>query len=418
MKQNDEIIFEQSQYSLEDLEQFRDENGFIDLTKAGIKFSKDTREGIGNQDRVKNWVNFNGVKALIKGEAMLGEQKNYGIYAELIVEEMARKLGIPAAHYDLVKMLDENGEEKQGVLSVSVLDIENKEQLVSLNSLIGTEPDPEGEISDTTSFEFTIKRLEAELAHQEYDKDSIEKLILEYKKRTAFILATADTDKHPENIAFIVKKTPDGKEIELAPVFDSEASLLLNMERGLVDDLLQDYEAVVESTTMSDPRIAVMKDREEGGIGCPWADTLETLTEDDELYDYCSEVLGPDMNMDEVFENIERRIKAPLPENVKMFAKCVYQCRNQEFEKVLDGSFIDVYDSRIKKISREDENFMKNLDDKDFMDNFLKNLIDKGTQTLGLHELQNSPILKGPKEKNDMSKENEGDVRDDDGPNV
>lgn len=36
--------FEACEYSIEDLEQFRDENGFIDLTKAGVSFQKGSRE--------------------------------------------------------------------------------------------------------------------------------------------------------------------------------------------------------------------------------------------------------------------------------------------------------------------------------------------------------------------------------------
>ena len=36
--------FESCEYSIEDLEQFRDENGFIDLTKAGVSFQKGSRE--------------------------------------------------------------------------------------------------------------------------------------------------------------------------------------------------------------------------------------------------------------------------------------------------------------------------------------------------------------------------------------
>lgn len=36
--------FEACEYSIEDLEQFRDEKGFIDLTKAGVSFQKGSRE--------------------------------------------------------------------------------------------------------------------------------------------------------------------------------------------------------------------------------------------------------------------------------------------------------------------------------------------------------------------------------------
>ena len=69
-------IFFNSQYSIEDLEQFRDEQGFIDLTKAGVEFTEETREETGNLDRVKNWVNFQGTKALVKGEAIRDEESS------------------------------------------------------------------------------------------------------------------------------------------------------------------------------------------------------------------------------------------------------------------------------------------------------------------------------------------------------
>ena len=54
--------FIQSNYSLEDLEDFRDSNGFIDLTSAGIQLTNESREKRGTVDRFKNWVDFNGKK--------------------------------------------------------------------------------------------------------------------------------------------------------------------------------------------------------------------------------------------------------------------------------------------------------------------------------------------------------------------
>ena len=69
-----------SNLSLEDLEQFRDEEGYIDLDKAGLEVAKESREVRGNEHRVKNWVDFNGSEVLIKEEAQL-DQRNYGVYA-------------------------------------------------------------------------------------------------------------------------------------------------------------------------------------------------------------------------------------------------------------------------------------------------------------------------------------------------
>ena len=66
--------YEKSSYSLEDLESLRDENGFIDLTNIGLALTNESRNIIGNQDRIKNWVDFKGTKALLKGEIALEYQ--------------------------------------------------------------------------------------------------------------------------------------------------------------------------------------------------------------------------------------------------------------------------------------------------------------------------------------------------------
>lgn len=104
--------FIKSDYKLEDLEFFRDEKGFIDLSKADIKITSESREKKGTQERLKNWVDFDGKKVLIRGEVV----DNYSVYAELIVEEIAKELGIETAHYDLIKIKDEGGKESYGVL--------------------------------------------------------------------------------------------------------------------------------------------------------------------------------------------------------------------------------------------------------------------------------------------------------------
>lgn len=334
--------FEECEYSLDDLEQFRDENGFIDLTKAGLKFELDSREYVGNSDRIKNWVKFGQTKVLIKGEAILDEARNYGIYAELIVEELAKKLGIPAAHYDLIKMLDENGNEVLGVLSESIVDRDKDEQLVSLASLIGDEFSASDKFTDFTSYEFTVDKLREKLLADGYDEEMVENLIIDYKKMLAFSILTADTDKHPENVAFIKGKDENGKNvIRVSPIFDSEASLLLDMDIPTLQKLMENYAGLIESVNCAQPRISVKED-EYCGCGVPWKDTLEAITDDDNVYEFCQETLIPYENsyemeetINEVLDNVEKRIHAKLPENVRMIAKHAYVFRGKEFANVL-----------------------------------------------------------------------------------
>lgn len=339
MENNEEFV--KSEYSIEDLEQFRDENGFIDLTKAEIAFTAQSREVVGNPDRIKNWVNFNGKKALIKGEAILEDERNYGIYAELIVEEIAKQLGVETAHYDLIKTIDEGENEVYGVLSESVVDSDKGEQLISLRDIIGDEPIGEGDFVDTTSLDFTIDKLKENLMLDGYSEEDVEKLIVDYKKRLAFSLAVIDTDKHTENIAFIKKKV-DGKDIiSLCPNFDSESALMLDNDYTTVEMLLNDYFGLQDSVNIAHPRIGTLKSKSEGGHNSFWKDTLEELYEDDEVLDYCDEVLQGTIDMDVVLANVEERIKARLPENVRYLAKYAFNIRNEEMTKVMSKGIED-----------------------------------------------------------------------------
>ena len=293
-------------------------------------------------------MDFNGKKALIKGETILDEERNYGIYAELIVEEIAKQLGIETAHYDLVKMLDEGGNEVYGVLSESVVDTDKGEQLVSLRDIIGDEPIDEGDFIDTTSLDFTVEKLRENLHLDGYPEEEVEKLIIDYKKRLAFSIAILDTDKHTENIAFIKKKVNGKDVINICPNFDSESSLMLDNDYTTVDMLLSDYFGLKDSVDIAHPKIGVLKSISEGGHNSFWKDTLEKLYEDDEILDYCDEVLQGTVDMDSVLENVEKRIKTKLPENVAYLAKYAFNIRNEEMinvmskgidEPSLDGGF-------------------------------------------------------------------------------
>lgn len=329
-------VFFNSQYSLEDLEQFRDENGFIDLTKAGIEFTEATREEAGNPSRAKNWVDFQGTKALIKGEAIRDEEQNYGIYAELIVEEVAKQVGQKTAHYDLIKFLGEDGKYHQGVLSVSVLESSN-EQLVTLRDIIGDEPEDTSDFIDTTSYEFTITKLEEELRKDGYDEQNIASVILEYKKRLVFLLAVIETDQHTENIAFKERKVEGRSEIELSPNYDRESAFMLDNDVSTIGSLLEDYVGLRESVDRAHPRIGTLRSIEDGGFESYWKDTFEALCEDDEVYDYYEQNIRGAIDIEAAMERVEQRIKVPLPEDVKLIVKHAYHIRNEQMEKVMDG---------------------------------------------------------------------------------
>jgi len=332
-------IFFNSQYSLDELEQFRDENGFIDLTKAGIQFTQETREEAGNPSRVKNWVDFQGRKALVKGEAIREEEQNYGIYAELIVEEVAKQVGQTTAHYDLVKFLGEDGKYHQGVLSVSVLE-NSREQLVTLRDIIGDEPEETSDFIDTTSYEFTIRKLEEELRKDGYDEQNIVNVITEYKKRLVFLLAVIETDQHTENIAFKQSKIDGRSRIKLSPNYDRESAFMLDNDISTIGKLLEDYIGLRESVDRAHPRIGTIRTIEDGGFESYWKDTFEALCEEDEIYDYYEQNIRGTIDIEKAMEGVEQRIKAPLPEAVKLLVKHACRIRNEQMERIMDGEML------------------------------------------------------------------------------
>ena len=316
-------------YSLKELENFRDNEGFLDLTKINFSYNKDARELRGNQNRLKYWASFKNEKVLLKGEIKLDEISNYGIYAELIVEEISKFLNIPAASYDLIKIKDDKENIVKGVFSVLMHD-ENLE-LISLHDLIGEDND--SEYIDAVDYNFAINKLELSLKKMGYSSSIINKNILDFKKRLAFAILMLETDKHIENYSFV----KDINNIYLSPNYDSESSLLLDNDIETIQLLLNDYEALKEATDIANPRIGLYRKKEEGGLESFWKDTLEALIEDDVVYDYCNDILAHEIDMDKIFAKVEKKLKAELPSDVKLLAKYAYLVRLKEFQKIVKG---------------------------------------------------------------------------------
>lgn len=377
--------FIQSNYSLEDLEDFRDSNGFIDLTSAGIQLTNESREKRGTVDRFKNWVDFNGKKALIRGEVV--DAENYSIYAELIVEEIAKELSIDSAHYDLIKLKDEDGVEKFGVLSESIIDFD-KEELFSLRDLIGDEPRNPNEKIDyasTVNYQFTLEQLRKRLKSINYSEQDIDKIISDYNKRSLFYLTVLDIDKHPENISFI-KEINGNSNIKLSPNYDSEFSLFLEKDKEMAEFFLDYPSEFGKEMNIQDPRIGTIVSKKDGGWNEMWKDTLELLIEDDEIYDYYNNNIREKINMEEILQKVESRIHAPLPSIVKNIAIKAYNTRNNTIEKIVDGE--------LQPKQGKQEKLTPN--------SFLNELISKSTQA---SIRTGEQIAVGKTMENDMAKE-------------
>ena len=300
----------------------RDDNGFLCLS---VSLSSSSKELRGNQRRSKHWVRFLDKEVLVKSSFYL-DKPNYCYYAELIVMVMARLCNLSCASYDLVKFNDLTGNLVSGVLSYNMLC--DGEELVSLYDLVGSSDDDE--FLDSTNYYYVIDRLREVL--NDYDCD-VSSLIRDFKKQLAFSILVLDTDNHIGNFSFIKK----GNSLVISPLYDNEASLLLDNDWQVCKDLLGDIHLLSSLSDIAQPRIGCYKDESDGGLGSYWQDTLEALIVDDDIYDFCYNVLGHELDMDYVFDLVEDIIHCSLPLDVKLLSKYAYLRRLKVFKKILLG---------------------------------------------------------------------------------
>ena len=100
--------------TIESLEKYRNENGFIDMDKFFAENDTSVeREVVGNVDRVKDWVTLeDGTKILLKTEPDIqaDNEEEYGIvYADLIYNKLASQAGLDTAQTDLIMYKGKKG---------------------------------------------------------------------------------------------------------------------------------------------------------------------------------------------------------------------------------------------------------------------------------------------------------------------
>ena len=223
--------FTKSKFSIEELEQFRNSEGYIDLDEAGLILEDESREKRGNTERFKNWIDFSGSKVLIKEENMLEGKRNFGVYSELIMEELAKQMGLPAAKYDLIKY-----QGKYGILSHMINDPE-KEELETVYGLIGeTTTNPENpDICDYIEVEQKFKK---SLKSLQMTPEEIKQVINDRRKQKILQLFCCEADGHIENEGIIRYKAEDGRTVaKIAPMFDNETSFLLDLDEAVLETI-------------------------------------------------------------------------------------------------------------------------------------------------------------------------------------
>ena len=375
--------------SIDDLEVFRDEKGFIDLDAAGVVFDAESREKRGDTERIKNWVDFAGEKVLVKAERMLEGERNFGVYSELIVEELAKQMGLTSARYDLIKC---GG--KYGVLSHMMNDLE-KEEFDTIYSLIGeTEINPE--YPDISDFAEVEEKFKDALEGMDMTSEEVEGVIAERRKQKILQLFVCEADGHIENEGVIRYKNADGRTVvRTAPMFDNEASFMLDMdEKTLMDavnnndsfnwcsnevnrmlseieegkgvkatvegdigyrlalqslkDMAQTEEEVSQVLTGDAylrrvssgiaSKVAFLQEQDDAEYGSITDNTLAYLrdiSEDDEEIEEFMGKVFEELDIDAAIENVENRIKAPIPDLVKKVVRDFTRMRRKALDEIL-----------------------------------------------------------------------------------
>ena len=312
--------------SFESVQQKRDDRGYIDLTGIDIDVNPESREKVGNENREKNWLKFSdGRTFLLKEENIITDERNASVYAELIIEELAKQAGIETAHYDLYKK-----DGKYGVLSEYCL--KENEEMFSLDSLIGKGADSEFSAENVDAIKLQENMIEF-LKREGLTKKQIIPLIIEFQKRMVFDIFTLNADRHTENISFRVKHTDNGMEIDFAPIYDNENSLMLDMDEYTIDSLAKSPYALKDASDFVAPKIAVLDDFDETNDKI-WRGTLDRYCEIDEVYDYMMDLYDT-LDIDEAFAKVEERIGAKIPENVEKVARNSLDYRKREIDKVM-----------------------------------------------------------------------------------
>ena len=337
---------------LKDLEKFRDSEGYIDFDKVLELykngkiggFNKGLPETRGSAEKFKNWFELEDYDILIRSTMFIDEIANYTEYAELIIEELAKQVDMPCAHYDLVKV---NG--LKGNLSVSVLDREKENQ--SMQPLSQNKATSEivggstiSEIFENVKFYVMSQTSKGKEVIKDINKDVIKMII--------FDIFTMQTDRHQGNISLIY----DGEDVKLSPLYDNECSLMLDRTKLEISEILEksEKEKNKEIGTLSNLQENVIdldyEDRRKEYT--PWEDMLYYLTDDIEFAMEFTEKCFKNLNIEKAIKNVEKRIGAEIPIEAKEFCIKGFKSRKKD---IANGLILDM-DEEIGGINENEDN--------------------------------------------------------------
>ena len=341
-------------FTLEELQKTRDENGYMNINKKDIPSTIATREKVGNEFRYKEWISTpDGQKYLVKtnAESVDGGQC-YLEYAEMICMQLAKKVGIEYADYDLIKV---DGE--PGVITKCMTN--DDEELITLDMLNnGTYEHPD--CLNVVEYVDVRNNLNENLmALGTLSKDEIKQINDEMDKRVLFDIFIGAADRHTENISFI--HTKDGK-LKLAPMYDSENSLGLELDKDTIVKIVENPEGFNMALDAYVPKIGVVPFKE-----CDNKDITEATffyaLDSDESFDFLDKLLN-DVDIYEVMDEVEEKIGAKLPQEVRAMASSWIEHTARRLDKLQYKTEVNYDYDYMDKATEEVERRRKAKEDK------------------------------------------------------
>lgn len=340
--------------TFEEIGRKRDEEGYAILDDIVFESGIDEPRGTDMRDKV--WYSCKDGQVMIKTNT---DYNKNAAYSELISCELAKQAGIETAEYDMVTI---GG--KRGIITKNMC--KEGEELVTINELIGA-GDINPDYPDATDIYFVLDELEDKFYGMGLDDKTVYKLMTELKKRMLFDLCIMETDRHVENISFVFGSDENGQRtVRLAPMYDTEAALCLHVED--MGKIYSRDEKVANITNMQEPKITVIPEAEEeipkevdysnansfilslqskvsndyytSTSEEMWKSTAYLLCEEPEVAEYYSDVLSK-MDIKKAQIEVENKIQASLPEDIKRMAEACFESRKDEITWELDLDYED-----------------------------------------------------------------------------
>lgn len=319
---------------LDDLENYRNNNGYINIDNTGFIGNPESRETRGSQEREKDWLELEDTSVLLRTELFTDEEtQNYCNYAELIFEELAKQVDFSSAHYDLIQYKGKNG-----VLSQKV-NIPNEEFFPLIN-FVNSPKELEPYISVSVDLEDVFKDLKKVFKSPEFYPEEIFKVTHDFAKMLVLDTFTMSTDRHLENCGVLISNGDEGKKhVKFSPTFDNECCLMLDMPKTELERLNEKNFGIEARSELQEPLIALSENYDDSIPN--WQNTIEFLADEDirnDIFNF-AEKCSKELNIEKAIDSVEQRIHSKVPDIAKQTATKAFNYRK---EQIIEALMLDL----------------------------------------------------------------------------